>query len=133
MGEDFDLWLFSLYFGVLFLLPWFLSARKTIRLFDHEGWLSLSTAIPRKLTVLTALALTGFTAWQIWECRNWSKLCLNSDFPEYGQAAASLHLFFAMVGGLAFLCTICILIRQLQAAQQENRHHSEEFARPSGK
>lgn len=114
--EDFDLWLFSLYFGVLFLLPWFLSARKTIRLFGHEGWLSLSTAIPRKLTVLTALALTGFTAWQIWECRNWSKLCLNSDFPEYGQAAASLHLFFAMVGDLAFLCTICILIRQLQAA-----------------
>lgn len=62
-----------------------------------------------------------------------NKLCLNSDFPEYGQAAASLHLFFAMVGGLAFLYTICILIRQLRAAQQENLHHSEEFARPSGK
>lgn len=130
--EDFDLWLFSLYFGVLFLLPWFLSARKTIRLFDHEGWLSLSTAIPRKLTVLTALALTGFTAWQIWECRNWSKLLLTSDLPEYGQAAANLHLFYAMVGGLAFLCTICILIKQLRATYKEKQQHSEESVHPNG-
>ncbi|MDY6180145.1 MAG: hypothetical protein SPI15_04760 [Candidatus Faecousia sp.] len=52
--EDFDLWLFSLYFGVLFLPLWFLSARKTIRLFKHESRLPLSAIIPRKLTVLTA-------------------------------------------------------------------------------
>ena len=130
--EDFDLWLFSLYFGVLFLLPWFLSARKTVRLFRHEKWLSLSVVIPRKVTVLTTLALTGFIAWQIWEWRNWSKLLLNSDLPEYGQAAANLHLFYAMVGGLAFLCTICILIKQLWAAYKEKQQHSEESVHPNG-
>lgn len=130
--EDFDLWLFSLYFGVLFLPPWFLSARKTIRLFGHEGWLSLSAVIPRKVTVLTTLALTGFIAWQIGECRNWSKLLLTSDLPEYGQAAANLHLFYAMVGGLAFLCTICILIKQLRATYKEKQQHSEESVHPNG-
>lgn len=116
--EDFDLWLFSLYFGVLFLPPWFLSARKTVRLFKHESWLSLSAAIPRKLTVLAALILTGFTAWQILECRDWSKLLLTSDLPECIQAAVSLHLFYAMVGGLALFCTICLLIRQLRVAHK---------------
>ena len=122
--EDFDLWLFSLYFGVLFLPLWFLSARKTVRLFKHERWLSLSAVIPRKITVLTALILTGFTVWQVLECRNWSALCLSSDLPERIQAAVSLHVFLAMVGGLAFFCTICILIRQLRAAQNEKQHHS---------
>ena len=130
--EDFDLWLFSLYFGVLFLLPWFLSARKTVRLFRHEKWLSLSSLIPRKLTVLTALILTGFTAWQILECRNWSKLLLSSDLPEYAQAAASLHLFYAMIGGLALFCTICLLIRQLRVAHKEKRQHSEESVHSNG-
>ena len=130
--EDFDLWLFSLYFGVLFLPPWFLSARKTIRLFKHESWLSLSAIIPRKLTVLTALILTGFIAWQILECRNWSKLLLSSDLPEYAQAAASLHLFYAMIGGLALFCTICLLIRQLRVAHKEKRQHSEESVHSNG-
>lgn len=130
--EDFDLWLFSLYFGVLFLLPWFLSARKTVRLFRHEKWLSLSSLIPRKITALTAFALTGFTAWQILECRNWRGLCLNSDLPEYGQAAASLHLFYAMIGGLALFCTICLLIRQLRVAHKEKRQHSEESVHSNG-
>lgn len=130
--EDFDLWLFSLYFGVLFLLPWFLSARKTVRLFRHEKWLSLSSLIPRKLTVLTVLILTGFTAWQILECRNWSKLLLSSDLPEYAQAAASLHLFYAMIGGLALFCTICLLIRQLRVAHKEKRQHSEESVHSNG-
>lgn len=122
--EDFDLWLFSLYFGVLFLPLWFLSARKTIRLFKHERWLSLSAVIPRKITVLTALILTGFTVWQVLECRNWSALCLSSDLPERIQANVSLHVFLAMVGGLAFFFTICILIRQLRAVQNEKQHHS---------
>lgn len=130
--EDFDLWLFSLYFGVLFLPPWFLSARNTIRLFRHESWLSLSSLIPRKITALTAFALTGFTAWQILECRNWRGLCLNSDLPEYGQAAAGLHLFYAMVGGLALFWTICILIRQLRAAHNEGQQYSEESVHPNG-
>lgn len=130
--EDFDLWLLSLYFGVLFLPLWFLSARKTIRLFKHESWLSLSAIIPRKLTVLTALILTGFIAWQILECRNWSKLLLSSDLPEYAQAAASLHLFYAMIGGLALFCTICLLIRQLRVAHKEKRQHSEESVHSNG-
>lgn len=124
--EDFDLWLFSLYFGVLFLPLWFLSARKTVRLFKHESWLSLSAAIPRKLTILTALILTGFTAWQILECRDWSKLLLSSDLPERIQAATNLHLFYAMVGGLALFCTICILVKRFQTAHQEKRQHSED-------
>ena len=130
--EDFDLWLFSLYFGVLFLLPWFLSARKTVRLFRHEKWLSLSSLIPRKLTVLTALILTGFTAWQILECRNWRGLCLNCDYSEYAQAAGNLHLFYVMVGGLALFCTICLLIRQLRVAHKEKRQHSEESVHSNG-
>ena len=130
--EDFDLWLFSLYFGVLFLPLLFLSARKTIRLFQHERWLSLSDVIPLKITVLTAFALTGFTAWQILECCNWSALCLDFDLPEYGQAAASLHLFYAMVGGLALLCTICILVKQLPVAHKEKRQHSEESVHSNG-
>lgn len=130
--EDFDLWLFSLYFGVLFLPLWFLSARKTIRLFKHESWLSLSAIIPRKLTVLTALILTGFIAWQILECRDWSKLLLASDLPVRIQAAVSLHLFYVMVGGLAFLCTICILIRQLWTTHKEKQQYSEERVHPNG-
>lgn len=120
--EDFDLWLFSLYFGVLFLLPWFLSARKTVRLFRHEKWLSLSSLIPRKLTVLTALILTGFTAWQILECRNWRGLCLNCDYSEYAQAAGNLHLFYVMVGGFVLLCTTCLLIKQIRSGCRS--HHS---------
>lgn len=130
--EDFDLWLLSLYFGVLFLPLWFLSARKTVRLFGRENWLSLSAIIPRKITVLTALILTGFIAWQILECHNWGKLLLSSDLPECIQAAANLHLFYAMVGGFTLLCTICILVKQLQAAHKEKQQYSEESVHPNG-
>lgn len=112
--EDFNLWVFSLYFGVLILPLWFLSARKTIRLFKHEQWLSPSAVIPPKMTVMITFALAGFTAWQILEYRHWGELCINPDLPEYGQAAASLHLFLAMVGGLTIFCMICILIKQFR-------------------
>lgn len=114
---------FSVFWGAVSsaLVP---LCQKTIRLFKHESRLSLSAIIPRKLTVLTALILTGFTVWQVLECRNWSALCLSSDLPERIQAGANLHLFYAMVGGLALFCTICILIRQLRAAQNEKQHHS---------
>ena len=58
--EDYHLWWFSLYSAVFFLPLWFFSARKTVRLFmDNTQWLTLTTILPKKITVLIALAATG--------------------------------------------------------------------------
>lgn len=120
--EDYLLWWFSLYNAVFILPLWFFSARKTIRLFKNEQWLTLSFIIPPKITVLTVLILLGLTVWQILEYRCFSALRSTSEIPEHAEAAATGHLFRAMIWGLALFYMLCLLVKQIRSARRE---HSE--------
>lgn len=120
--EDYYLWWFSLYL-VVFILPlWFFSIRKTVRVFkDNKQWLTLSTILSPKSTILITLAVTGLMVWQIQECRDWSKSGLNCDIPEYAEAAVMAHLFQAMMCGLAVFYTLCLLLKQILVVRREKR------------
>jgi len=117
--EDYYLWWFSLYNAVLFLPFWFFSARKTVRLFkSNPQWLTLTTVIPRTITVLIALTATGFMIQQIQECRYWNDWTEFADLPEYGEAAAMGHTFQAMMWGLLLFYMICLFVKQIRAARR---------------
>ena len=117
--EDYYLWWFSLYSAVFFLPFWFFSARKTVRVFkDNAQWLTLTTAIPKTITVLIALVATGFMVQQIQECRYWNKWTEFADLPEYGEAAAMGHTFQAMMWGLLLFYMICLFVKQIRAARR---------------
>lgn len=117
--EDYYLWWFSLYSAVFFLPFWFFSARKTVRVFkDNTQWLTLTTVIPKTITVLIALAATGFMAQQIQECRYWKKWTEFADLPEYGEAATMGHSFQAMMWGLLLFYMICLFVKQIRAARR---------------
>lgn len=120
--EDYYLWWFSLYSAVFFLPFWFFSARKTVRVFkDNTQWLTLTTVIPKTITVLIALAATGFMAQQIQECRYWKDWTEFADLPEYGEAAAMGHSFQAMMWGLLLFYMICLFVKQIRAACRMKR------------
>ena len=117
--EDYYLWWFSLYTAVFFLPFWFFSARKTVRLFkSNPQWLTLTTVIPRTITVLIALTATGFMIQQIQECRYWNDWTEFADLPEYGEAAAMGHTFQAMMWGLLLFYMICLFVKQIRAARK---------------
>lgn len=118
--EDYYLWWFSLYLAV-FLLPfWFFSARKTVRLLRGDAqWLTLSTILPKRVTVWIALVLTGLMVWQIREGRYYGALTM--DVPEYAEAAAMGHMFQAMLWGLALFYMLCLLVRQIRSAHKVKR------------
>ena len=117
--EDYYLWWFSLYTTVFFLPFWFFSARKTVRAFkDNPQWLTLTTIIPKTITVLIALAATGFMVQQIQECRYWNEWTEFADLPEYGEAAAMGHTFQAMMWGLLLFYMICLFVKQIRAARR---------------
>lgn len=117
--EDYYLWWFSLYTAVFFLPFWFFSARKTVRLFkSNPQWLTLTTVIPRTITVLIALTATGFMIQQIQECRYWNDWTEFADLPEYGEAAAMGHTFQAMMWGLLLFYMICLFMKQIRAARR---------------
>lgn len=120
--EDYYLWWFSLYTAVFFLPLWFFSARKTIRLFKSNAqWLALTTIVPKKITVLLALASTGFMVQQIQESRYWNEWTEFADLPEYGEAAAMGHTFQAMMWGLLLFYMICLFVKQIRAARRMKR------------
>jgi hypothetical protein len=120
--EDYYLWWFSLYTAVFFLPFWFFSARKTVRAFkDNPQWLTLTTIIPKTITVLIALAATGFMVQQIQECRYWNEWTEFADLPEYGEAAAMGHTFQAMMWGLLLFYMICLFVKQIRAARKTKR------------
>lgn len=117
--EDYYLWWFSLYSAVFFLPFWFFSARKTVRVFkDNTQWLTLTTVIPKTITVLIALIATGFMVQQIQECRYWNKWTEFADLPEYVEAAAMGHTFQAMMWGLLLFYMICLFVKQIRAARR---------------
>lgn len=117
--EDYYLWWFSLYTVVFFLPFWFFSARKTVRLFkDNSQWLTLTTIIPKTITVLITLAATGFMVQQIHECRYWNEWTEFADLPEYGEAAAMGHTFQVMMWGLLLFYMICLFVKQIRAARR---------------
>lgn len=117
--EDYDLWWFALY-SAFFCVPLlFFAARKTVRLFKNNSqWLTLSTIVPKKVTVLIALVSTGFMIAQIKESRYWNDWTEFADLPEYGQAAATGHTFQALMWGLLLFYVICLLAKQLRAAHR---------------
>ena len=117
--EDYYLWWFSLYTAVFFLPFWFFSARKTVRLFkSNPQWLTLTTVIPRTITVLIALTATGFMIQQIQEYRYWNDWTEIADLPEYGEAAAMGRTFQAMMWGLLLFYMICLFVKQIRAARR---------------
>lgn len=115
--EDYYLWWFSLYTVVFFLPFWFFSIRKIIRAFkDNAQWLTLTTIIPKTITVSIALISAGFMVQQIQECRYWNEWTEFADLPEYGEAAAMGHTFQAMMWGLLLFYMICLFVKQIRAA-----------------
>ena len=115
--EDYYLWWFSLYTVVFFLPFWFFSIRKIIREFkDNAQWLTLTTIIPKTITVSIALISAGFMVQQIQECRYWNEWTEFADLPEYGEAAAMGHTFQAMMWGLLLFYMICLFVKQIRAA-----------------
>lgn len=117
--EDYELWWFSLYSAVFVLPLWFFSARKMIRLFkNNEQWLTLSTIIPKKITALIALTLAGLMVWQIQESRSDRAMIPSFDVPEYLEAAATGHMFQALIWGLALFYSLCLLVKQLRATRR---------------
>lgn len=125
--EDYYLWWSSLYTAVLFLPFWFFSVRKTIRVFrDNTQWLALTTVIPKTITVLIALASTGFMVQQIQESRYWNEWTEFADLPEYGEAAAMGHTFRAMMWGLLLFYMICLFVKQIRAARRAKREQKYE-------
>lgn len=119
--EDYFLWWFSLYMAVFILPLWFFSARKAIRLFKNGQWLMLSAIIPKKITVLLSLALSGMTVWQIQEYRSCISRLPFSEVPEHTEAMATGHEFQAMIWGLALFYMLCLLIKQIRAARKARR------------
>ena len=116
--EDYYLWWFSLYTAAFFLPLWFVSARKVVRLFkDNPQWLTLTTIIPKTITVLIALVATGFMVQQIQESRYWNEWSEFVDVPEHGEAAAMGHTFRAMRWGLLLFYMICLFVKQIWTAR----------------
>ena len=115
-------------YSAVFLLPFlFISARRAIRLFkDNTQWLTLSAIVPKKITLLVALVSTGFMVEQIQESCYWNEWAEIADVPEYGEAAALGHTFQALMWGLAFFYTICLLIKQILAVRREKREKNTE-------
>lgn len=117
--EDYYLWWFSLYNAVSFLPFCFFAARKTVRLFkNNTQWLTLSSFIPKKVTVLIALTSIWFIVEHIQESRYWNNWAEIADLPEYGEAAAMGHTFQALMWGLLLFYAICLLVKQLRAAHR---------------
>ena len=117
--EDYDLWWFSLLMMLFFLPLWFLSFRKTVRLFRGDSrWLTLSTRIPVRITAVIALILPVLMVWQTWESRRDHARALDFDVPEYVEAGADAHMFLALTFGLALIYMICLLIRQIRRAKR---------------
>lgn len=120
--EDYNLWWFSLYMAVFFLPLWFFAVRKTVRLFmNNTKWLALTPIIPKKITALIALILTGLMVWQIQESRSDRAMILSFDVPEYLEAAATGHTFQALIWGLALFYTLCLLVKQFKATRRTKR------------
>lgn len=125
--EDYYLWWFSLYSAVFLLPILFLSGRRAIRSIKNNAqWLTLSTIVPKKVTALIVLAETALVVWQIRECRSASAWVAFSEVPEYTESRAMKHLFLAIIGGLAFLYTICLLIKQALAVHRVKREQNAE-------
>lgn len=125
--EDYYLWWFSLYNAMFFLPLWFFSARKTVRLFKNDTqWLTLTTIIPKTITVLIALTATGFMVRQIQESRYWKEWTEFADLPEYGEAASMGHTFQAMMCGLVLFYMICLFVKQIRAARRAKREQKYE-------
>lgn len=116
--EDYLLWWCSVYMAVFFLPLWFFSARKTIRLFKNEQWLILSTAIPKKITVVSAFVFSGMMVWQIQKYRSCISWLSFSEVPEYTDARTTGHMFQAMIWGLALFYMLCLLVKQILAARR---------------
>lgn len=120
--EDYYLWWFSLYLAVFFSLPWFFAVRKTVRLFKNNAqWLTLSSVIPKKFTVLVALLVSGVLVWEIREWRFDSAFFSKCDLPEYADAVALEHLFRTMIWGLIVIYMFCLLVKQIRSSQKMHR------------
>ena len=119
--EDYTLWLSMLYVLVCCLPPWFISVRKVIRLFKNEHFLTISTVIPKKVTVLTALMLSGLDVWLIreyCECYAWIP---SSEVPGYAAARASTYLFPALMCAVILFYVICLLVKQIWIARKQRK------------
>ena len=100
----------------------FFSARKTIQLFKNtKQWLTLSSIIPAKISILIATVSTYLMISQIQEIQYWNDWTEIADVPEYGEAVAMKYTFQAMMWGLLLFYAICLLIKQIRTGWRAKR------------
>ena len=80
--------------------------------------MTISNIIPKKITALTAFAVTGLMVWKIRESRYYSDLSESMDIPEHAEAVGIGHLLQSMILGLALFYVLCLLVKQNRAADK---------------